>query len=398
MLRDIYEGMDVRGEVHREAFEETLRIFNLAAKEGLAAASFHDYGNGFLEQIKAGNEVFSAFRVHRMQNDMAARLLDGDGRPKPFGRWMEDIRGISSHYTARWLRTEYATAVIRAHRAADWKRFEAEQDVLPNVRWMPTTSPEPDPWHRRYWEERLTLPVGHPFWKRHRPGDRWNCKCWLMQTGEPVSEGFRDTQAAPPAPGLDNNPADDGRLFSGTHPYIARPHPGAKEAVEKLLRTYREAERADDSRSYTLIPTEKGRLRIHSGHGKNERRENIRVGKYLAEKHGYEIDLLDNPPGRKSPDSFNRTLGVEQEYKVASTPTANAIDRLIRDGRKQADDIVLWLDSDIPWEDVAAALRSRVRRSSNIKAVTVVRGGKDIRLSREDILSEGFKIRPADLE
>ncbi|MBM6882778.1 hypothetical protein [Bacteroides caecigallinarum] len=149
---------------------------------------------------------------------------------------------------------------------------------------------------------------------------------------------------------------------------------------------------------YKTVPTKAGYLRIHEGHGKHEREENIRIGTYLAEKHGYSIDLLDNPQNRKSADSYNRTLKIEQEYKMASTPTVNAIDRLIRDGRKQADNIVLWLDTDIPWEDVTAALRSRVRRCENIRSVTIVRDGKDIMLNREEILTDGFKIRPADLK
>ncbi len=237
MLRDIYGGLDVRDTVQRDAFEETLRIFNRATAEGLSQATYRDYGDLFLEQLRTNNEVFSAFRVHRMQNDMAARLLDKDGRLKPFDRWAEDVRGISSHYAVSWLRTEYATAVIRARRAAEWKGFRAEADVLPNLRWMPTTSPEPDNLHRQYWQARLTLPVGHPFWEQHRPGDRWNCKCSLRQTGEPATaEAVAGFKPVPPAPGLDGNPADDGKIFSGSHPYFTKAHPGAGKAAANLLR------------------------------------------------------------------------------------------------------------------------------------------------------------------
>ena len=647
MLREIYGGLDVRDAVQRDAFEETLRLFNLATAEGLSQAAYQDYDDLFLEQLRTNNEVFSAFRVHRMQNDMAARLLDKDGRLKPFDRWAEDVRDISSHYAVSWLRTEYATAVIRARQAAEWKGFRAEADVLPNLRWMPTTSPEPDNLHRQYWQARLTLPVGHPFWEQHRPGDRWNCKCSLRQTGEPTTaEAVAGFQPVPPAPGLDGNPADDGRLFSGSHPYFTKAHPGAGKAAadiiqveeadrrfqpvksvgeaklkagkygvkefdtgdasieevnavlqvlhdeaahipvdlnaiqlrrglkstnhtkevggyyleserkiainlkgfneniyrppvpfeeqlerfgkrlgslrkqlediqqrikkagkankllkeeekrlkgsisdieykvgkirqdmakgkhalpdtvsatfkdirrqvqceihhefghyvyhrlgepsfrnfdieaskygatasnenfaewyahyrmrgaagvpDNLLRLFREAERnvAEDARHYTVIPTQRGKLRIHDGHGKNERDENIRVGKYLAEKHGYDIDLQDNPQNKPSADSYNRTLGVFQEYKVNSTPTISSINNLLRKAKDQANDIVLWIDSDISWEDLMSALRSRVRRTDSINTVTIVRDGKDITVSREDVLKDGFKIRPADL-
>lgn len=91
-------------------------------------------------------------------------------------------------------------------------------------------------------------------------------------------------------------------------------------------------------------------------------------------------------------------MGLTQEYKVNSTPTKGSIDNLLRDAKKQADDIVLLIDSDISWSDLTAALRSRVRRSENIKTVTIIKNNHDISLSRENILNDSFKIRPTDLK
>lgn len=235
MLRDIYDGLNVRDEIQRDAFMETLRLFNEATVKGLEESGYVAGDRLFYEQLRTNNEVFSAFRTHRMQNDLAARMMDDGGKLKPFDKWVRDVEDITDHYVMRWLRTEYDTAVLRAHQAADWKRFEADSDVLPNLRWMPTTSPDPDIYHRQYWEAKLTLPVGHPFWKSHRPGDRWNCKCSLEATDEPATAGaVADFKPVPQQPGLDNNPADDGKLFSDSHPYIANAHPGAEKAVMRL--------------------------------------------------------------------------------------------------------------------------------------------------------------------
>lgn len=236
MLREIYDGLNVRDEIQRDAFLETLRLFNEATVKGLEESGYVAGDRLFYEQLRTNNEVFSAFRTHRMQNDLAARMMDAGGKLKPFDKWVRDVEDITDHYVMRWLRTEYDTAVLRAHQAADWKRFEADSDVLPNLRWMPTTSPDPDIYHRQYWEAKLTLPVGHPFWKSHRPGDRWNCKCSLEATDEPATAGaVADFKPVPQQPGLDNNPADDGKLFSDSHPYIANAHPGAEEAVNRLV-------------------------------------------------------------------------------------------------------------------------------------------------------------------
>ena len=252
-LREIYDGLDVRNVIERFIFEETLRLFNEATEEGIAGSEYATVASDeFISQIRTNNAVFSAFRVHRMQNDVARLLVDGDGRLKSFERWMRDVEGITSHYVKNWLQSEYSTAVIRAHQAVDWRHFELERDVLPNLRWMPTTSPDQDPLHRQYWEKRLTLPVGHPFWDEHRPGDRWNCKCSLMQTDEPSNdELIRDFHPAPAQPGLDGNPAKDGKIFSDTHPYFTQAYPGAKEAVRQAVsagRKKRRPEEAEDIR------------------------------------------------------------------------------------------------------------------------------------------------------
>ncbi|WP_128081971.1 hypothetical protein [Bacteroides gallinarum] len=88
--------------------------------------------------------------------------------------------------------------------------------------------------HKAFWG--TILPINHPFWSAHRPGDRWNCKCSLAATdGPPTAAPRSDRPEDRPAPGLDSNPGVDGRLFSDTHPYIANAYEGATKAAGGLL-------------------------------------------------------------------------------------------------------------------------------------------------------------------
>jgi len=164
-------------------------------------------------------------------------LLDESGKLKPFEKFVNDVQPITDHNVKHWLRTEYDTAVIRAHRAADWRQFEEVKDILPNLRWMPTTSVKPDSVHRLYWAAELTLPQDHPFWNLHRPGDRWNCKCSLEATDDPVhgTHVIDDKDQPEPDKGLDNNPGKDAQLFSDTHPYIENAYRGAEKAVDNFI-------------------------------------------------------------------------------------------------------------------------------------------------------------------
>ncbi|NPD91687.1 phage minor head protein [Xylanibacter muris] len=219
-MRKVYNGFDTSGNVDDALWREVLRVINEGTVEGLARAKTpptHD--RLFYQNLRHSNEVFAAFKVHMMGEDMAAKLIDKDGNLKPFDKWLHDVSGITSHQVGSWLRTEYDTAVIRAHAAADWREFERNKDILPNLRWMPTTSPEPESSHRRYWQMKLTLPVDDPFWNGHHPGDRWNCKCSLEATDEPVNHPA-DLEPTVPHRGLENNPGKDGHTFSDRHPYF----------------------------------------------------------------------------------------------------------------------------------------------------------------------------------
>lgn len=204
-------------------WRELLRLLHEAAVLGLARGDYQPrHNDDFLAAMRHGNEVFVAFKVHAMGEAMAAKLLDSNGHLKPFEQWKNDIRSIASHHVGAWLKTEYNTAVLRAHAAADWQEFIRNRDVMPNLRWMPTTSPDAEASHRSYWEKKLTLPVEHPFWAKHHPQDRWNCKCSLEATDEPASpeDLVEDMPAPKPQRGLDNNPGRDGRLINDTHPYF----------------------------------------------------------------------------------------------------------------------------------------------------------------------------------
>lgn len=235
-LKHIYEkDFHPMTEIEENLFNETFRIFNEASSEGISESAA-EVSVEFRRKLNLGNAVFSAFKVHRMQNDVAAQLYDSNGILKPFKQWKEDVHPMLDHHVRHWLQTEYNTAVIRACQAADWQRFEQYADILPNLEWMPSTSANPGADHQVYWG--TILPINHPFWSAHRPGDRWNCKCSLSATDEPPSGAPRGS-AAPedqPAPGLDNNPGRDGKLFSDTHPYIANGYEGAKEAVKGFLK------------------------------------------------------------------------------------------------------------------------------------------------------------------
>ncbi len=224
-LRKIYDGFDTSKEIEPSAWREVLRIINSGAVQGFTESNYpptHD--ESFLRSIRHSNEVFSAFKVHAMATKMADRLIGEDGKLRSYEEWRKAVAPIASHHVGSWLRTEYDTAVIRAHQAADWREFEHNKDIFPNLEWMPTTSPSPEVGHAAFWGKPVILPVDDPFWKEHRPGDRWNCKCSLEPTDTTVQRLDDEELAEAAKPehraqrGLEGDPARKG-LITDKHPY-----------------------------------------------------------------------------------------------------------------------------------------------------------------------------------
>jgi len=226
-LVGIYKGeVDIDKGVEQNLYKETLRILNKATAKGISDAI--DSGapapkKDFLYQLRHSNEVFSAFKTHTQQNHLADLLTDSKGKLKSFGQFAKDSEAVIGKYNRQWLRTEYDTAVIRAHQAANWQKFEEEKDVLPNLEWIPSTSPNPSEDHMVFWG--TILPVDDGFWDAHRPGDRWNCKCDLRSTDKAAThapDADIISKHDEPAKGLDNNPGKDGKIFNQSHPYFPK--------------------------------------------------------------------------------------------------------------------------------------------------------------------------------
>lgn len=198
-----------------QLLQETQEIFSKAIDKGTPQSTSHR--TAFKQRLKASTDVFSAFRVHRCAQDVAAELTDEQGNRRSFGEWAERVQPYLNHQNRAWLQTEYATAVRRAHDEADWLRFKEDADLYPNLEWVPSTSATPGADHQIFWG--TVLPIGDEFWTEHRPGDRWNCKCSLRQTNKPVTTTPRVSgHQYDPAPGLSAAPGS-GEVFSEDHVY-----------------------------------------------------------------------------------------------------------------------------------------------------------------------------------
>ncbi len=376
---------------------------------------------GMRRRLSRSNYIFSGIKTFHELNEAFPSLVNKDGSRKPFEQFYNDVRKIDQTYNRNYLRAEYNFIQASAEMAAKWERFQQDGDRY-DLQYRTANDGKVRPEHAEL--HGVTLPPSDPFWESYYPPNGWNCRCTVVQVRKgkfpttPHDEAMERGEVAlkRDKKGMFRfNPGIERKSVPDYNPYTIRrckdcdiaqgKFKAAKTIVDSelcdacvLVRSCWKSHKDSEPETFTSCETKNGSLKVSSKHGSNEKKENVRIGTYLAEKHGYDITLLARSNDAPSADSFNATLNTNQEYKVNTSATQSSIDGLLRKGAKQAPSIVLVVESGISLDDLSETMNDRVHRSNSIQSVTVVIGNKDHTYTREDILKGGFKIQQADLE
>ncbi len=129
-----------------------------------------------------------------------------------------------------------------------------------------------------------------------------------------------------------------------------------------------------------------GYVEVHITHNSHETERNIDTAVLLA-KLGYQVRLLpiDDTEGTKNPDAFLVREQIKIEFKHNQRPTASAIDNEIRDARRQADYVLLHIQSKIKKGDLCSAIKNRLKAALTIKELWIIWKGELIRLRRKEV-------------
>ena len=364
-----------------------------------------------VQRLKESNYVFSGIKVFHELNEAFPSMVNEDNELRPFEDFLKDVQKVNDTYNGNYLKTEYNFAYQSSLAAARWKQFKKE-GYRYNLQYRTAYDDRVRTSHRKL--EGITLPLSSKFWDDYFPPNGWNCRCTVVQVLKddyPLSDerkALNDGSQATAGKHQEMfkfNPGKEMTTFPAYNAYTIRKCRNCKlNGSVKLASDIADNELCAackvvrEDAPYSVVETERGRVRIHSGHGKNERKENLEIATYLANKYDYVIDLLDNPDNEKSADTYNHTLGIEQEYKVSATASKNSIDRLVREARKQANNIVLRIDKEISLDLLTDVLNDRLNRSGNVELITIIINGKDSTYKRSDLVKKKFKIKQEDFK
>ena len=125
-----------------------------------------------------------------------------------------------------------------------------------------------------------------------------------------------------------------------------------------------------------------------------EHNANFAAAKILADKKGYQVELLDvsNTKGRKSADALIN--GILWEIKTNKTPKYESVSDRLRNAKKQSPNVILHIVSDISEMDWRRAVYHRITyshprsRTYNLQKITVITKNEDVfEYTRDQILN-----------
>jgi len=178
--------------------------------------------------------IFSGAKTYQQTRTMTAMLADPELKSN-FYKFKEAVKPMFKLYNEDYLQAEYQTAKASARMASDWKRIEADADVLPLLQYQTVGDGRVRPTHQAL--DNIIRPINDPFWKQYYPPNGWRCRCTVIQLSEgELSDMSNFTPPDDVPPLFRMNAGIDGYVFKergkGKHPYfdIAK---GDKEAAKK---------------------------------------------------------------------------------------------------------------------------------------------------------------------
>lgn len=179
-------------------------------------------------QWHANVSRFAAYKAYHATEELR-RIAEEEGGDMAFLR-------ATLHKYNRYQAAEYNTAVARARTGKQWQQFDEPDNrrLFPCIKWLPSRSATPReehmPFYNRVW------PKDDSFWTYNQPGTLWNCKCDWEQTDEDPTDGNPDRRIV--KPGLDQNPAISGQIFTDTAAYIRKAPKGTEPLCRSTSRDY----------------------------------------------------------------------------------------------------------------------------------------------------------------
>ena len=373
--------------------------------------------------------IFSGFKTYHSLSEVGLALTDADGKVKPFDTFRKDVEVIDKKYNTNYLFAEYNHAVHTSQMAVKWHDFVRDGDRY-NLQYRTAGDERVRSEHAAL--NNITLPPSDPFWNDYLPPNGWNCRCDVDQVlredyplSDPeVAKAAGDACTEEPKSRIFRyNAGREMTLFPKKHPYLPKgcdgcPRNGgnglslgrvpgsercrACDAVQEVCNAHEEASLSDKLRA---LLTEKGReltrilreivasRRFKEVEGHSGVRSAIDQSDpdyaplvACADKavtHGYNVVMLPNPKGFRTPDFILYNGKFIAAYDVKTISGQNSVGNRLNESIGQTNRVILNMATTYNARALAKDLRSYFEANKDAVEVLIFKGGAQLSVTRK---------------
>lgn len=304
ILKEIFNGSE---DIPEEMFKSTYE--HLANGIDTGYGSINDPNDAVMvHQLKTNLAVFSAFKSNHYASAMRSLLVDETGTKRTYSDFRTEAMKIDPKYNQIWLAAEYNMATRQARSAEQWQKFQRDQDIYPNLEYMPSRSPNQRDSHAQWYG--LILPIDDPFWDTAMPPSQgWGCKCWVRQTRVEITTGKKEPPL--PIPGIEGNAGKTGRVFSPSHPFITAVDKADRSAVKTAFQKYR-----SNLSDVIEMKVGKNSVIISANAHDSDLLGNIKFSQTVVKKFKKDMYINAHAENQKNPEfTFNKTVGDMTKFE-----------------------------------------------------------------------------------
>lgn len=334
-----------------------------AAGYGKNWLKFDTANSKTVQELKQNLYRFSGAKTYQQLAEMNSFLVDEKGKIRPFNEFKRKVDVVHKKYNNNYLQAEFQTAKRSAQASRQWKGFETNKDLFPNLKYMTVDDDKVRLNHQDL--HGIIKPVDDPFWNTHYPPNGWRCRCYVKPTSEAATKSKISIQ---PDKGFGLNVGKTNSVFNNEHPYFTYPAGDEKESLAafenfKLLASYGKAR----------YVAKKAKVFVHPFADANslELIGNYRVAIKIAEELNMNVKLRPHVilNGKKNPEFL-----INNKIADRKSPEGNALRNLLRKATKQNVEVLVidLNNSKRTTKEITNELASRFKNKDNFKTIKEV--------------------------
>ncbi len=200
-----------------------------------------EYDPKLAHALKYNIAEFSAFKETSFKKQIESHLTKGN-KVLSWSEFKKEVAKLDIQYNRQWLKTEYDQTIANANSAEKFKEYQSQKHLYPNLEYKTIGDERVRSSHKSM--DGIILPVDDPFWQKFMPPNDWGCRCYVLQTTEPVNQPKENDLSV--KNDFANNPAVSGKIFK-------------ENAYEKGL-SKKEVERAKELAKKGINKIEKNKI------------------------------------------------------------------------------------------------------------------------------------------